>query len=290
MDHGNQHYVPSSYLKAWCDPDVPPHYEPYVWRIPKDGGEGQRRAPKNIFAEADFYTQHLPDGQRDLSLEHSLETLEGKFCQIRDTRIANRERLKPEEKVFLCAFMDAMHFRTRVQRDAFQKQWGHAHRVAEDLKQKLSAMTPKQRQEHRQPRFLGETRGPSLTIDDIKRLANKPIQHMLLPIIKADLPVLTQMNLCIFTNEDDVGFITSDHPCVWYDPNGGRRPTTLRARTVEVTMPVSPNSLALLCWEKVPNYTNLTLLGVDDANALRQRACDEYFVVRRNATKSVWFT
>jgi hypothetical protein len=290
MDHGNQHYVPSSYLKAWCDPDVPPRYEPYVWRIPKNGGEGQRKAPKNIFAETDFYTLRLPDGQRDLSLEHGLGTLEDKFCQIRDTRIANRERLKNAEKIWLCAFMAAMHFRTRAQRNAFQKQWGHAHRVAEDLQQKLDAMTPKQRQEHRPHRFLGETRGPSLTIRDLKRLANEPIQHMLPPIIERHLPVLAKMSLCIFTTEDDVGFITSNHPCVWYDPNGGRRPATLRASTIEVTMPVSPNSLALLCWEDVLNYKNLTSLEIHGANALRQRACDEYFVVRRNATKSVWFT
>jgi uncharacterized protein DUF4238 len=290
MGHRNQHYIPSSYLEAWCDPDVPPHYEPYVWRFPRDGGEGQAKAPKNIFAESDFYTSHLPDGQRDLSLEHCLATLEGKFCEIRDTRIANREKLKTVEKLWLCAFMDAMHFRTRAQRNAFQKQWGHAHRMAEEIQRSLDAMTPEQRQEYRPPRVLGETRGPSLTIDDAKVLANEPLQHMLLPAIAEDLPVLARMNLCIFTTEDDVGFITSDHPCVWYDPSRRRGQTALRARTIEVTMPVSPNSLALLCWEDFPDYENLMPLGVDDANTLRQRACEEYFVVRRNATKSVWST
>lgn len=290
MDHRNQHYVPSSYLEAWCDPDAPPHYEPYVWRIPKVGGEGRAKAPNNIFAETDFYTLRLPDGQRDLSLEHGLATLESEFCKIRDTRIANRERLETVEKIWLCAFMDAMHFRTRAQRNAFQKQWGHAHRVAEDLQRSLNAMTPEQRQAYRPPGILGDTKGPSLTIDDMKVLANEPLQHMLLPAIAADLPVLARMNLCIFTSEDDVGFITSDHPCVWYDPQRVRIPTLLRARTIEVTMPISPNSLALLCWEDVPKYKSLTLTEVDGANALRQIACEEHLVVRRNATKAVWFT
>ncbi len=183
-----------------------------------------------------------------------------------------------------------MHFRTRAQRSAFQRQWGHAYRVAEDLQRNLDAMTPKQRREYRPPRSLSETGEPSLTIHDVKILANKPLQHMLLPTIKADLPVLTQMNLCIFTTEDDVGFITSDHPCVWYNPSGGRRPASLHARAIEVTMPISPNSLALLCWEDLPEYASLTLSGVDGANALRQRACEEYLVARRNATKSAWFT
>jgi hypothetical protein len=290
MDHGKQHRVPSSYLEAWCDPDLRPGYEPYVWRFPKDGGQGQRKAPHNIFAETDFYTTHLPDGQRDLSLEHGLGTIEDKFCQIRKTRIANHEPLNTAEKAWFCAFIAAMHFRTRVQRNAFQQQWGHALRVAEDLQQALDETTPEQLQKHRPPRFLGNTRGPSLTIDDVKKLADEPIQHMLLAIIKKDLPVLTQMKLVIFTTEDDIGFNTSDHPCVWFDPEGGRRPPTLQPRTIEVTMPISPNSLGLLCWEDFPNYKNMTLFEVDNANRLQQMACDEYFVVRRNATKPVWFT
>ena len=131
---------------------------------------------------------------------------------------------------------------------------------------------------------------PSLTITDVKKLADKPIQHMLVAIIEGDLPVLTRMSVVIFTTEDDTGFITSDNPCVWLDPQGGRRPPMLQSRTIEVTMPVSPGALALLCWEDVPDYKNLGLHAVDDANRLQQIACDEYFVVRRNACRPVWFT
>jgi hypothetical protein len=55
---------------------------------------------------------------------------------------------------------------------------------------------------------------------------------MLPTIMRKDLPVLAQMNLAIFTTEDDLGFNTSDHPCVWFDPEGGRRPATLSSRTI----------------------------------------------------------
>ena len=290
MDHSKQHWIPSSYLEAWCDPDLPSGYEPYVWRIPKDGGEGQRKAPRKIFAEADFYTIHLPDGRRDLRLEHGLGTLEAKFCQIRDTRIASREPLNSEEKVWFCAFIAAMHFRTRAQRNAFQQQWGHTLDVAEDLQRALATMTPEQLQKHRPQRSLGGTRGQSLTIDDVKKLAKEPIQRMLPSIIEADLPVLARMNLSIFTTEDDIGFITSDHPCVRFIPGGDRRPPMLHARRIEVTMPVSPNSLALLCWADVSAYEKGTPAELDNANRHQQIACDEYFIVRRNATKAVWIT
>ena len=123
----------------------------------------------------------------------------------------------------------------------------------------------------------------------MEKLADQPIQRMLPTIIEEHLPVLARMNLVIFTTEDDIGFVTSDHPCVWFDPRGGRRPPMLQSRTIEVSMPVSPNSLALLCWEDFPNYRNMSLLEVDTANRSQQMACDEYFVVRRNATKPVWF-
>lgn len=142
MDHGKQHWVPSSYLEAWCDPDLPPGHSPYVWRFPKHGGKGHRKAPHNIFAETDFYTIALPDGQRDLSLEHGLGTLEERFCRIRKSRIERREPLSDEEKVWVCAFIAAMRFRTRAQRIAFQQQWGHAVRVAEDLRDALNAIPP----------------------------------------------------------------------------------------------------------------------------------------------------
>ena len=157
------------------------------------------------------------------------------------------------------------------------------------IETELTQLTPEQLQQYRPPESLGETRGPSLTVNDMKKLADEPIQSMLPMIMEEDLPVLARMNLVIFTTEDDIGFVTSDHPCVWFDP-GGRRPPMLQSRTIEVSMPLSPNSLALLCWEDFPNYKNMSLLEVDNSNRFQQMACDEYFVVRRNATKPVWFT
>lgn len=289
MNHRKQHWVPRSYLESWCDPDIPSGHDAYLWRFRKDGSAGQRKAPHNIFAETDFYTIHLPDGQRDLSLESGLGSLEAKFCQIRRTCIDNRKALNKVEKAWFCAFVAAMHFRTRAQRNAYQRQWGHAVRVAEDLRQSLGAMTPEERRQYRPPKYLGDTTGPSLSVRDVKELADKPLQHMLMPMIEASLRILARMNLVIFTTEDDIGFNTSDHPCVWFDPCGGRRPPMLQSRTIEVIMPVSPSSLALLCWEDLPPYKDMTLSEVDNANRFQQRACDEYFVVRRNATKSAWF-
>jgi hypothetical protein len=290
MDHGRQHWVPSSYLEAWCDPDRPPQYDPYVWIFPKYGGRGQRKAPRNIFAETDFYTIRVPDGSRDLSLEHGLSSLETKFSRVRESRIEKRLLLSAEEKVGVCAFLAAMHFRTRAQRNAFRQQWGRALRVAEDLHQGLNAMTPKRRKEYRPPTVLGEGWGPSLSIAQVRELSERPLQQMLPNILESDLPILARMNLVIFTTDDAVGFATSDHPCVWFDEKVRRGPLSLRSKTIEVSMPVSPRSLALLCWEDLPSYKNMSLPELENANRLQQANCDEYLVVCREAIKSEWFT
>ena len=290
MDHGRQHWVPSSYLEPWCDPDRPPHYKPYVWIFPKDGGHGQRKAPRNIFAETDFYTIRVPDGSRELSLEHGLSSLETKFARARENRIEKRLLLSAEEKVWVCAFIAAMHFRTRAQRNAFRQQWGHALRVAEDLQQRLNAMSPERRKEYRPPTVPGETREPSISIEQVRELSERPLQQMLPNIIESDLPILARMNLVILTTDDAVGFVTSDHPCVWFDERVPRRgPLSLRSRTIEVSMPVSPRSLALLCWEDLPSYKSMSLQELDKANRLQQANCDEYLVVCREALKAEWF-
>ena len=61
--HADQRFVPNSYLKAWCDPDVPSEHTPYVWRFSKDGTEARKKAPKNIFTETDLYTITLRTGR-----------------------------------------------------------------------------------------------------------------------------------------------------------------------------------------------------------------------------------
>jgi hypothetical protein len=113
---------------------------------------------------------------------------------------------------------------------------------------------------------------------------------MLYKLIEDDLPVLAKMNMVVFTTDDPLGFITSDHPCVYFDPDRRRRPTDLRSRTVEVTLPVSPRSLVLLCWEDFPPYRRARLEEVENANRGQSIACAEHIVVCRQQTRDVWFS
>lgn len=289
MDNSSQHWVPRSYLEAWCDPDVPSGHDAFVWLLPKAGGPARRKSPKKIFKETDFYTIHLPDGGRDLALEHGLDTIENNFCQIREKRIEQRVTLRADEMDWLCAFIAAMHIRTKPQRTALQQQWGHVLRVAEDLQAGLDRMTPEESRKYHPPTVLSKSTGPSLSVGQVKQIAAKPIQHMLLSVVEQELPILNQMNLTIFTADDDPGFITSDFPCIWFDPASRRRPPMLRSESIEVTMPISPRSLALLSWQDFPLYQQASIGFLDNANRTQQIACDEYLIVKRNVVKSEWF-
>lgn len=112
--------VPQRYLKGWCDPNPPPgyenpKYEPTVWLISKDGTSKKRKAPKNTFAEADFYTIKLPDGSRDLVADDTLGELENRFPALVEKLTHNLE-LDCADREFLSDFAASMLARTKPQK------------------------------------------------------------------------------------------------------------------------------------------------------------------------------
>lgn len=118
-----QHTVPESYLLAWSDPASKNPRDPYVWSFPKNKIKGAPKPPAAIFRRSNFYTIHMPDGSRDLRLEHGLATLERRFCAIRDEKLAKGIALDPQEWVELCAFVAAMKCRTPGLMEHHSKQW-----------------------------------------------------------------------------------------------------------------------------------------------------------------------
>jgi Protein of unknown function (DUF4238) len=123
MHHKKQHFVPATYLRAWCDATSPSNYEPYVWVFPKNGGEAKSKVPENILWETDFYTIKKINGERDLILEHGLAQLESQFAVLRDRKLTNRKSLSLQEKSILYAFTAAMFARTKARRNHLQEQW-----------------------------------------------------------------------------------------------------------------------------------------------------------------------
>lgn len=295
MEHKNQHYVPRSYLSAWCDPDSPENQEPYVWTFPREGGVGRRKAPKNLFAETEMYTIRLPDGRRSLALEHGLADLEGRFAQVRRDVVDRRADPTDEDHTIIRLFMAAAEARTKGRRDDLANHCGSALARLEELDAMYRAASPARQEAIAAASALGSSES-GLSIDEVRVFAEAPLQHMMLPLIEVQCESYALMDMTILCTTSEPGFITSDRPCVWFDPDVRKRPFPYNAvglsyPTVEVTLPLSPRALALLMWRPLREghvYVDVPERIVDELNRRTRWNCEERFVVQRDVLREIW--
>lgn len=235
--------MPQSYLQAWCDPDRPSGYTPYINLISQNGAEHSWRAPENVFNEIDFYTIKGPNGERDLQLEHGLNGLETSFARIRKELIELRRPLATVPRLKLLAFTAAMHARTKSMRDHHRKFWTGLLRKMERIEQhppRYAAVSPSSPSGER-----------GMDIHDVRSIAEQTMAMMFKPIFETELEGYARMRASILCADDEVGFITSDAPVVWFDPEAYKysplyRSPGLARTTLEVTFPLSPQRLLLL--------------------------------------------
>lgn len=294
MKYKKQHWIPKSYLQAWCDPDTPSGYDDYVWVYSTDGKDVKKRNPKNIFYENDMYTIHLEDGSRNLDIEHGLAGLEDAFAQVRKNTLFNKGKISPEDRLIILAFIAASLSRTAANEKHLKEQWGETLDLMKALREEVRNMTPEQRKDLSLLGPISSGKDNKLTFDDVERLANKPLQEMLMVSIRTQVELFMKMNLCIMCTDDEIGFITSDAPCVWFDPKAYKRPAMYRSPglgypTIEVTLPISPNQKALISHCPLKEYIDIPKLHLDETNRMTRFYADEYFVVRKNYINPLWF-
>jgi hypothetical protein len=247
--HKKQHFVSKCYLRAWCDPDRGYGRTPFVWRFNADGSDPKRKAPENIFHERDMYTLTGRDGERLLFLEHGLSELESMFAKIRREKLSRQQKLTEGEQFALCAFVAAARSRTPAAREHIRKQWIEPLRMGERML--AWAKTATVEQKRRAAQMGLPSKGPGMSLDQVREIVEKPMQTMLGPIIATEAPLLMNLDVAIWETEDDIGFITSDRPCIWFDPESFRRPPFYRGpalmyKTIEITMPLSPTQCLFL--------------------------------------------
>lgn len=133
-----------------------------------------------------------------------------------------------------------------------------------------------------------------MTLEDVARLRDHPIQMAAAPLLKHILDGYMGMSAAILCTDDPVGFITSDHPCVWVDPGAYERPYQMQGvglgwKTVEVTMPISPRQCLLLSHDEAwTGFLDVDKEGLRILNARHIRACNEAFVARRKVLPEAW--
>lgn len=298
-DRKKQHFIPQSYLKAWCDPLTPSNQMPYVWQFSKDGSKVKKKAPKTIFYENDMYTVTESDGSRNLVFENILGQLERSFGEIRK-KLKLRKKLETHEHFTLCHFVAAMDGRTKAKREHTAKSWGKVEEMIDKMREVSKTFTPEQKEQARRiseiESHFGEN-DSSMSEEDVRQIVKEPIQTTLPSIVLELTPLLFKMDLVIAETDDSVGFITSDKPCVWIDSEGHKRPQGFQSpglmyESTEIRFPISPQQM-LIFTNKFHilnnNYVPIDEKFLNDANRVTRFHSHEFFIVNSNTKKDYWF-
>lgn len=292
-----QHFIPQCYTKAWIDKSVPagPKIAPFVWVFDQDGTNARGKSPANLFTETDIYTVTKADGYRDLYLEHGFGELEDRFTRIRNLRFSKNQWPTAEELVFLFAFVATLQARTQANRDHQRQQWGNIRQRMEQMQKSYEEASPSQKAAFEGLGSIGFDQGSSISLEDVKVMEKFPIQTMMGTIVKIVLPIFQRMSCAVLQTEDQIGFITSDHPCTWFDSESYKlqpifRGPGLCSPTVEVTLPISPKQCLILSHRPGFNgFIDIPQNIVDEVNIRHVAHCKDSFISHSQQTRPIWF-
>jgi len=270
----DQHTIPNCYLKAWCDPaPLPEKHTPFIWLISKNGKDKRKRAPRKAFTAADRYTIRTRDGQKILIAEHTLMATEDAFVRIRP-KVEAQAALTRQERFDICAFAAAMLARSKGQGDHFAEFFRDIHGLVENLEKKRGAK-------------------PGLSLETRMHAENAAASTLAMTMLS--LPqLLMRLKMVVFCTTLDEGFITSDCPCVMYDPEAYKLPPLYRgpallAQRTELTLPLTPTRLLLFHHGVEEGYLEASQRAVDEANRRTRFNCTEDFVSHMGKMKDFWF-
>jgi hypothetical protein len=272
---GKQHTIPKSYLAAWVDPITAPGQTGALWRISKDRSRKWRRSPEKTFRETDRYTIPMSDGTRNLAVENTLGQTETDFQPIL-MAVRRRQSLTALQRAKLAIFTAAMMGRSKKMGDHWLEQMQSHFEKVERMEKSVegcdSSLSSQMRQEL-------EHSHASLVIGTIQAAA----------------PILASMTLTILTTNDPDGFITSDAPAVMYNPKAHTLPPFYRSPglmqpDVEVSLPLSPQEMALYCRQPLRLlYTPIDQRSLNEVNRTTFFFAEEEFVSWKGNTREEWF-
>lgn len=278
--HKRQHWVPKTYLGAWCDPNLKNRA---VHRYSTDGVYLDWRPPSRICAADDLYTITGPNGERDLAVEHALNKLEDAFARTRRKLLEPGLPLTTKARHELIWFIAALRNRTPAMRDHFQAFLDRVLEVGESAERAMKRATPEERQRMARASMSPTSRGAdkSMSLSEWRKLARGTFGERLPSHITAEAELLERMQLVILRAPAGQSFITSDSPVAWWDPTvwpKRRQPLGLRMPNIQITLPLSPTMCALVSHHPTPEYIDVYVGDVVELNARTLAFCNEIFI------------
>jgi len=167
----------------------------------------------------------------------------------------------------------------------------------EALQERIDKASPESRESMEQisRASLGVRPGQGIGVEDIRQLESQPIQAMIGPALRLSIPVLKKMRLNVLSTDDQLGFVTTDSPCTWFDPEAYKlhplfRSTGLASSTIEITLPISPKQCLAFTHSPLPSgYIDVNPHTVDVLNHRHIAHCDQSFISHSEITRPTWF-
>ncbi len=140
-----------------------------------------------------------------------------------------------------------------------------------------------------------------ITYDEIKGIADEPLTSLISTQLEILTSLFLKLDLAIIETTTSPGFITSDDPCVWFDPQLPNYPRlagcALVSPTIEIHLPISPSQCIFLNRRGDKGYINLSKFGpiaestiVTEANWRTRTRSNQYFIVNKKIILEKWFT
>jgi hypothetical protein len=291
----NQHTVPRCYLKAWTDPDTPERQTPYVWIVDKSTGAVSNRAPVNVFRENDFYTIRGGDGARNLTLEHGLRGLEDAFDRIRREILEKHKDPASLPRLKLAAFVAALKWRTRGMRDHWRDQMSVVLNDAERLQAQIQTASEEEKWQMASMAPAGNRDDSGMSIDDLREFVTNTAGNIVPPGVEIWTPALVRMSMFVLCCDGRDGFVTSDDPCVIFDPGPRPKPPyehvgpTIFTKTIELTVPISPQQVLVYSHEPVKfGYLQASVEQIEQVNLRTANGASKELVANSERIANVW--
>ena len=134
-----------------------------------------------------------------------------------------------------------------------------------------------------------------MSLDDVRKIAASPMEHTLGPFIAAEFPLLPKMKCFVLCTNSEIGFITSDAPVVWFDPEWHKKPPLYRSASfsdpkLEITLPLSSTQMLMFTHvEGLVKYLDVPDKAVTELNPRTRFQCDKEFIARIQRTELRWF-
>lgn len=295
--HKNQHYIPQSYLEPWAHRTDQGNHKK-LWIHSSDDTQFEEKSLRQSFVVKELYTLQGDSGERDLSIEEQLTRIEDYFGNTKQ-KLLKQAPYSIEDIVNLAAFAASMTLRTL----RIGEFWGtHFSDQLKELEQRivhspsslssgLNFMTP------RSAVISNSFQWSENGLEELREVVNDPLRQTLPTGLRSLTEQIAQIPFVILSTESPEGFITSDHPCVFYDRVSGSNssfPFALgtSSPTLEISLPLSPTTLVLwgrtIGQSSIGNYVHIGLNNLNRLNIRTRRSAFKYIVTKLPAFNRFW--